>query len=31
VVDIKPHMGGFAPRGAHREPAWAVELMAGYW
>jgi tRNA-Thr(GGU) m(6)t(6)A37 methyltransferase TsaA len=31
VVDIKPHMDGFAPRGAHREPEWAGELMAGYW
>jgi tRNA-Thr(GGU) m(6)t(6)A37 methyltransferase TsaA len=31
VVDIKPHMGGFEPRGPHREPPWAVELMTGYW
>lgn len=31
VIDIKPHMDGFAPRGEHREPSWATELMAGYW
>ena len=31
VLDIKPVMNGFAPRGEHREPAWAAELMAGYW
>ncbi|MBI1245473.1 MAG: tRNA (N6-threonylcarbamoyladenosine(37)-N6)-methyltransferase TrmO [Alphaproteobacteria bacterium] len=31
VLDIKPYMAGFAPRGAHREPAWAVEIMAEYW
>ncbi len=31
VLDIKPVMQGFAPRGEHREPAWAGELMAGYW
>ncbi len=31
VLDIKPYMHGFAPRGAVREPAWATELMAGYW
>ena len=31
VLDVKPHMGGFAPRGEVREPAWARELMAGYW
>jgi len=28
---VKPHLTGFAPRGEVREPAWAVELMAGYW
>ena len=31
VLDIKPVMAGFAPRGAVREPAWAREIMAGYW
>ncbi len=31
VLDVKPWMLGFAPRGEVREPAWAVELMAGYW
>lgn len=31
VLDIKPVMNGFALRGEHREPAWAAELMAGYW
>lgn len=31
VLDIKPVMNGFLPRGAVREPAWATELMRGYW
>lgn len=31
VLDIKPWMSGFAPRGEIREPDWAKELMAGYW
>ena len=31
VLDLKPVMTGFAPRGPVREPAWATELMAGYW
>jgi hypothetical protein len=31
VLDIKPVMAGFAPRGAIVEPAWATELMSGYW
>jgi tRNA (adenine37-N6)-methyltransferase len=31
VLDVKPHMSGFDPRGPVREPAWAVELMDGYW
>jgi tRNA-Thr(GGU) m(6)t(6)A37 methyltransferase TsaA len=31
VVDVKPYMEEFGPRGAVREPAWARELMAGYW
>jgi tRNA-Thr(GGU) m(6)t(6)A37 methyltransferase TsaA len=31
VLDIKPVMRGFLPRGDIREPRWAAELMAGYW
>lgn len=31
VLDIKPHMEGFAPRGTIREPDWAAEIMAEYW
>ena len=31
VLDIKPVMKGFLPRGEIREPAWAGELMRGYW
>ena len=31
VLDIKPYMRDFAPRGEIREPEWAGELMAGYW
>lgn len=31
VLDVKPYMKGFAPRGEIREPAWATELMSGYW
>ena len=31
VLDIKPVMTGFLPRGEVREPEWARELMAGYW
>ncbi len=31
VIDIKPVIAGFAPRGAHREPAWAGAIMADYW
>lgn len=30
VLDVKPYLKGFAPRGEVREPAWATELMAGY-
>jgi tRNA-methyltransferase O len=30
VLDVKPYLKGFAPRGRVREPAWAKELMAGY-
>ena len=31
VLDVKPYMQGFAPRGEVREPEWATELMASYW
>ncbi|MFT3725324.1 MAG: SAM-dependent methyltransferase [Hyphomonadaceae bacterium] len=31
VLDLKPWMSGFAPRGEIREPQWSEELMAGYW
>ena len=31
VLDIKPYLAGFAPRGDVVEPAWATELMDGYW
>lgn len=31
VLDVKPYMRGFAPRGEVREPAWAAEIMADYW
>ena len=31
VLDIKPVMSGFAPRGAHREPDWARQIMENYW
>lgn len=30
VLDVKPYMSGFAPKEQVREPAWARELMAGY-
>jgi tRNA (adenine37-N6)-methyltransferase len=30
VLDLKPVMAGFLPRGELREPEWASELMAGY-
>ncbi len=30
VLDVKPYLKGLAPRGEVREPAWANELMAGY-
>ena len=30
VLDIKPYMAEFAPRGPVRQPAWSHELMAGY-
>ena len=31
VLDVKPYMVEFAPRGDVRQPAWSTELMAGYW
>ncbi len=31
VLDIKPYMKGFAPRGDIREPDWAAEIMREYW
>jgi tRNA (adenine37-N6)-methyltransferase len=31
VIDLKPYIRGFAPRGPVREPAWVRELMATYW
>lgn len=31
VLDIKPLMREFQPRGERRQPAWASELMQGYW
>ncbi|HTS49825.1 MAG TPA: SAM-dependent methyltransferase [Bryobacteraceae bacterium] len=31
VLDIKPYLRQFAPRGEVHQPAWATELMAQYW
>ncbi|HVP83945.1 MAG TPA: SAM-dependent methyltransferase [Rhizomicrobium sp.] len=31
VLDIKPVMKGFLPRGEVREPVWAAEIMKEYW
>lgn len=31
VIDIKPVMSGFQPRGDFKEPVWAQEIMSGYW
>jgi len=31
VLDLKPYMVEFAPRGETRQPSWSSELMAGYW
>lgn len=31
VLDLKPYLRGFAPRGEVVEPRWATEIMAGYW
>jgi tRNA-Thr(GGU) m(6)t(6)A37 methyltransferase TsaA len=31
VLDVKPYMAEFGPRGDVRQPAWSSELMANYW
>ena len=31
VLDLKPHMTGFAARGEVTEPQWAREIMSEYW
>ncbi len=31
VIDIKPVMSGFLPRGDVAEPDWAKEIMSSYW
>lgn len=31
VLDIKPYMSEFGPRGETRQPAWSRELMKDYW
>jgi tRNA-Thr(GGU) m(6)t(6)A37 methyltransferase TsaA len=31
VLDVKPYMTEFAPRGEVRQPAWSHELMHDYW
>ena len=31
VIDIKPYMREFGPRGDVKQPEWATELMSGYW
>lgn len=31
VLDLKPVMSGFLPRGDLREPEWAKEMMRAYW
>jgi tRNA-Thr(GGU) m(6)t(6)A37 methyltransferase TsaA len=31
VLDIKPYLSEFGPRGPVRQPAWSRELMAQYW
>jgi tRNA (Thr-GGU) A37 N-methylase len=31
VLDVKPWMSEFAPRGPARQPGWASELMKDYW
>jgi tRNA-Thr(GGU) m(6)t(6)A37 methyltransferase TsaA len=31
VLDIKPVLREFLPRGEHRQPPWSSELMRAYW
>jgi tRNA-Thr(GGU) m(6)t(6)A37 methyltransferase TsaA len=31
VLDIKPYLREFAPRGEIHQPGWATELMSQYW
>lgn len=31
VLDIKPYLAEFGPKGTVRQPAWSKELMSGYW
>jgi tRNA (Thr-GGU) A37 N-methylase len=31
ILDIKPYMKEFGPRGAVKEPSWVSELMHEYW
>jgi len=31
VLDIKPLVKGFLPRGDIRQPVWADEIMKEYW
>ncbi len=31
VLDVKPYLAEFAPRGEVRQPGWSRELMSGYW
>ncbi len=31
VLDVKPYLVEFAPRGEVRQPAWSHELMGRYW
>jgi tRNA (adenine37-N6)-methyltransferase len=31
VLDLKPYMTEFAPRGEVRQPQWSRDLMSGYW
>ncbi|HNF98033.1 MAG TPA: SAM-dependent methyltransferase [Pseudomonadota bacterium] len=31
VLDVKPYLAEFGPRGELRQPAWSTELMQDYW
>jgi len=31
ILDIKPWVREFAPRGEHKQPSWITELMTNYW